>query len=219
MILKAQNIIKEYKQGGRLLRAVDDVSLEIERGEFVCVMGRSGSGKSTLLNILAGLLTPTRGKVQFEGREYTALSDKERSCLRNERLGYIMQGQSVLPSLTVLQNAELPFYLFHRKGSPQKQARELLEKVGILHLADQYPASLSGGEMRRVAIVRALLLCPSLLIADEPTGDLDEETTVEIMGLFASVAKEGTAVLMVTHDTDTTRFGDRVLTMKAGQII
>lgn len=218
MILEVQNIIKEYTQGGRLFRAVDEVSLEIGEGNFVCIVGRSGSGKSTLLNILAGLLTPSSGTVCFEGKEYSTLSERERSFLRNTRLGYIMQGQSVLPNLTVLQNVLLPSTLFKRDENWNEKALVLLDKVGLLPLASQYPANLSGGEMRRVSIARALLSSPRLLIADEPTGDLDEETTREIMELFASAAKEGTAVLMVTHDMSTTRYGERLLTMKAGRI-
>lgn len=217
-VLKAHNIVKEYTQGGKPFRAVNDVSLEIGEGEFTCVVGRSGSGKSTLLNILAGLLTPTSGKIYFEGKDYETLGDNERSFLRNTKLGYIMQGQSVLPNLTVLQNVMLPFTLFKRDGDPYEKVLALLDRVGLLHLASQYPASLSGGEMRRVSIVRALLTSPKLLIADEPTGDLDEETTQEIMELFASVVKEGTAVLMVTHDMNTTRYGERFITMKAGRI-
>ncbi len=218
MILKAQDIVKEYTQGGRPFQAVNHVSLEIREGDFVCIVGRSGSGKSTLLNILAGLLTPSSGTVCFEGEGYSVLSDRERSLLRNTKLGYIMQGQSVLPNLTVLQNVLLPSAFFGRGEDLNEKALALLDKVGLLPLSAQYPANLSGGEMRRVSIVRALLSSPSLLIADEPTGDLDEETTREIMELFASAAKEGTAVLMVTHDMSTTRYGERLLTMKTGKI-
>lgn len=218
MILKAHNIVKEYTRGGKAFRAVNDVSLEIGAAEFVCVVGRSGSGKSTLLNLLAGLLTPTSGKIYFEGNDYETLGDKGRSFLRNTKLGYIMQGQSVLPNLTVLQNVMLPFTLFKRDDDPHKKVLALLDRVGLLHLASQYPPSLSGGEMRRVSIVRALLTSPRLLIADEPTGNLDEETTQEVMELFASFVKEGTAVLMVTHDMNTTRYGERLIAMKAGEM-
>ena len=218
MILQAKNIIKEYVQGGKPFQAVNNVSLEIHQGDFICIVGRSGSGKSTLLNILAGLLTPTSGKIYFEGQDYDALNDYQRSFLRNTKLGYIMQGQSVLPNLTVLQNVMLPSAFFRRKENPYKKALVLLDKVGLLNHASQYPSSLSGGESRLVSIARALLIYPKLVIADEPTGDLDEETTQEIMELFASVAKEGTAVLMVTHDMDAAGYGERLLTMKGGRI-
>jgi putative ABC transport system ATP-binding protein len=218
MILKAQNIIKEYKRGGKPFRAVDDVSLEIREGEFVCITGRSGSGKSTLLNILAGLLAPDSGTVFFDGKSFEAFGDKERSFLRNTKLGYIMQGQSVLPNLTVLQNILLPFTFFQRDCS-QETALALLERTGLLPLATQYPSSLSGGELRRVSIVRALLSSPHLIIADEPTDDLDEETTQQIMELFVSAAKEGAAILMVTHDRNTIRYTGRLLTMQAGKLV
>ncbi|MDR1135988.1 MAG: ABC transporter ATP-binding protein [Clostridiales Family XIII bacterium] len=219
MILEAREIRKEYKRGGTLLQAVDDVSLELTEGEFVCLVGRSGSGKSTLLNILAGLLSPTSGSVSFEGRNYTEMDDEALSLLRNTRLGYIMQGHSVLPNFTVLQNVILPHVLFKRGGEPAERAAELLEDVGIRHLSSQYPHELSGGELRRVAIARALLSAPSLLIADEPTGDLDDETTADIMDLFAGLAEKGTAVLMVTHDTEAASRSHRILTMKAGRIV
>lgn len=218
MILKAYHIIKEYTQGGKVFRAVNDVSLEIGTGEFICIVGRSGSGKSTLLNILAGLLTPTSGKIYFEGNSYETIGDSELSRLRNTKLGYIMQGQSLLPNLTVMQNVMLPFTLFKRKGKFYEKALALLDRVGLLRLASHYPASLSGGEMRRVSIVRALLTAPKLLIADEPTGDLDGETAREIMELFALGVKEGTAILLVTHDKNITCYAQRVLTMKAGRV-
>lgn len=218
MILKAQNIIKEYTRGNKPFRAVDDVSLEIAEGEFISIVGRSGSGKSTLLNILAGLLTPTAGTVSFDGKNYADLGDKERSFLRNTKLGYIMQGQSVLPNLTVLQNVLLPFTFFRKDSGSNQKALELLDRAGLLPLASQYPADLSGGEMRRVSIVRALLASPKLLIADEPTGDLDKATAQEIMELFQSAAKKGTAVLMVTHDISTTHYAGRFFTMKDGKL-
>jgi putative ABC transport system ATP-binding protein len=218
MILKAHNIVKEYTRGDKVFSAVNDVSLEIGTGEFVCLVGRSGSGKSTFLNILAGLLSPTSGKIYFEGNDYETLDDNERSSIRNTKLGYIMQGQSVLPNLTVLQNVMLPVTLFRRTDIPYEKVFVLLERVGLFHLASQYPASLSGGEIRRVAIARALLISPKLLIADEPTGDLDEETVREIMELFASVVKEGAAVLMATHDLNTIGYSGRLITMKAGRI-
>ncbi len=217
MILTARNLVKEYARGGKPFRAVDEVSLGIGKGEFVCIEGRSGSGKSTLLNLLAGILTPTSGEIRFEGKDYGALDDRESSLLRSTKLGYIMQGQSVLPNLTVLQNVLLPF-VFSRRSCGREKALSLLEKAGLLPLAAQYPQDLSGGEMRRVSIVRALLPSPELLIADEPTGDLDAETTEEILDLFRAATKEGTAVLMVTHDRDAARFAGRLLTMQAGRL-
>jgi putative ABC transport system ATP-binding protein len=216
MILEARGVSKEYERGGFPFLAVDDVSLSIGEGELVCIVGRSGSGKSTLLNILAGLLPPTSGSVRFEGQEYGKLSDGELSRLRNTKLGYIMQGHSVLPNFTVLQNVILPHIFFKRGGDPADKALSLLEQVGLRPLAPQYPSSLSGGELRRVSIARALLMSPKLLIADEPTGDLDEETASDVMKLFSTIAKQGTAVLMVTHDSDAAKCADRLHSMKSG---
>lgn len=216
-ILTAREVVKKYMRGGRPFRAVDHASLEIEAGDFICVRGRSGSGKSTLLNILAGILTPTSGEIRFEGKDYGSFDDRESSLLRNTKLGYIMQGQSVLPDLTVLQNVLLPFAFFRRECSRQK-ALDLLERAGLLPLARQYPKNLSGGEMRRVSIVRALLSSPKLLLADEPTGDLDGGTARDVLELFRSAVREGTAVLMVTHDRDTAGYAGRVLTMENGRL-
>ncbi|MDR0357173.1 MAG: ABC transporter ATP-binding protein [Clostridiales Family XIII bacterium] len=218
MMLEALEISKEYKRGDRPFFAVDGVSLSIDKGEFICIVGRSGSGKTTLLNMLTGLLTPDSGKIAFDGVAYDRLGDDELSLLRNTRLGYIMQGRGVLRNFTVLQNTILPRALFKRAEDPEAKAISLLDRVGIRHLADQLPARLSGGELRRVSIARALLSTPDLLIADEPTGDLDEETAAEILSLFRSVAEEGTGVLMVTHDLDATSLADRTLVMQSGRL-
>jgi putative ABC transport system ATP-binding protein len=198
--------------------AVDDASISVERGEFVCIVGRSGSGKSTLLNMLAGLLTPDAGGVAFDGLAYDGMNDDAMSFLRNTRLGYIMQGYSALPNFTALQNVMVPSSLFKRDGDCSRRALELLELVGIRELASQYPSRLSGGELRRVSIARALLASPDLLLADEPTGDLDEETAADVVRLFADVAREGTAVLMVTHDAEAAGRADRRLTMRSGRL-
>ncbi|MDR2178993.1 MAG: ABC transporter ATP-binding protein [Synergistaceae bacterium] len=218
MILEAREVKKRYYRDGLPFYAVDGASLSIGAGEFVCIVGRSGSGKSTFLNILAGLLTPTSGSVGFEGQEYAQLSDGELSRLRNTRLGYIMQGHNVLSNFTVLQNVILPHVFFKRDDDPADRALSLLEQVGLRPLASQYPSSLSGGELHRVSIARALFMSPKLLIADEPTGDLDEETVAEIIELFAAIVKNGTSVLMVTHNSDAANYADRIYTMKSGKL-
>ena len=171
-----------------------------------------------MLNILAGLLTPTSGDVRFEGLEYGKLSDGELSKLRNARMGYIMQGHNVLSNFTVLQNVLLPHGFFKRGDDPTDRAFFLLEQVGLRPLAFQYPSSLSGGELRRVSVARALLMSPKLLIADEPTGDLDEETASEIVKLFSAIVKKGTALLMATHDKEAALYADRLYTMKSGRL-
>ena len=219
MILAARGVKKEYIRAGKPFWALDGVSLSVDEGEFVCIVGRSGSGKSTLLNILAGLLTPTSASVCFEGREYGGMSDRELSEIRRTRLGYIMQGHGVLPNFTVLQNTLIPHVLAGRgDDATTETAMSLLEQVGRAPLAAQYPSSLSGGELRRVAIARALLSSPGLLIADEPTGDLDQETAEEIMRIFDSIAKKGTAVLTVTHDMNFAAYSTRSYRMVSGQL-
>jgi putative ABC transport system ATP-binding protein len=217
-LLELRELTKEYKRGGRAFNAVNRVSLSVEPGDFISVIGRSGSGKTTLLNMGAGLLTPTRGSVFFEGKDIYGLKDKDISFLRNEKIGYVPQGQSLLSNFTVFDNVCIPWFLFRREGDVEGRAFILLEKVGISHLAASYPRELSGGEMRRAAIARALINEPRVLIADEPTGDLDAQTTAEIMRLFKAIAAEGTAVLIVTHELDTLNYGNKTYSMDAGKL-
>jgi putative ABC transport system ATP-binding protein len=217
-LLELKELTKEYKRGGRAFNAVNEVSLSVEPGDFISVIGRSGSGKTTLLNMGAGLLHPTQGTVFFEGKDIYGLRDKEISLLRNEKIGYVPQGQSLLSNFAVFENVCIPWFLFRREGDVEGRAFILLEKVGISHLAASYPKELSGGEMRRAAIARALINEPRLLIADEPTGDLDAQTTAEIMRLFKIIAQEGTAVLIVTHELDTLNYGNKTYSMDAGNL-
>ncbi|MDR2048133.1 MAG: ABC transporter ATP-binding protein [Treponema sp.] len=217
-LLELNNITKEYKRGGRTFNAVNHASLSVEPGDFISIIGRSGSGKTTLLNMSAGLLHPTEGTVFFEGNDIHRLGDREISFLRNEKIGYVPQGQSLLSNFTVFDNVCIPWFLFKREGDVEGRAFILLEKVGISHLAASYPRELSGGEMRRAAIVRALINEPRLLIADEPTSDLDRETTAEVMRLLGRIAGEGTAVLIVTHELDTLDYGNKTCSMDAGNL-
>jgi putative ABC transport system ATP-binding protein len=217
-LLELRELTKEYKRGDKAFNAVNGVTLSVERGDFISITGRSGSGKSTLLNMSAGLLKPTAGTVLFDGQDIFSLTDRSISLLRNERIGYVPQGQSLLSNFTVLENICIPWFLFKHKGEPEERALFLLGKTGISHLAASYPKELSGGEMRRVAIARALINSPALLIADEPTSDLDAETTAEIMRLLSAIAKEGTAVLIVTHELDTLSYGNKVYSMNEGNL-
>ncbi|MDR0629548.1 MAG: ABC transporter ATP-binding protein [Treponema sp.] len=214
-----KELTKEYKRGKQPFNAVNHVSLSVEPGDFISIIGRSGSGKSTLLNMGAGLLHPTGGTVFFEERDIYGLNDKEISFLRNEQIGYVPQGQSLLSNFTVFDNVCIPWFLFKREGDVEGRAFTLLEKVGISHLAASYPKELSGGEMRRTALARALINKPQLLIADEPTSDLDVETTAEIMELFSRIAQKGTAVLIVTHELDTLNYGNKTYLMDAGNLL
>lgn len=218
MLLEIKGLSKEYQRRGKVFWAVNSVDLSIGQGDFVNIIGRSGSGKSTLLNMAAGLLMPTSGSIRLNGTELYALKDKDISELRNTRLGYIPQGLGTLSTLTVFDNVRLPYFLSRRQGDASGRASFLLDEVGISALADMLPSQLSGGELRRVLIARALMNEPDILIADEPTSDLDIETTREIMELFARINKNGTTILIVTHELDTLEFGNRVLTMASGQL-
>lgn len=218
VLLELQELTKEYRRGGRAFNAVNHASLSVAPGDFISIIGRSGSGKSTLLNMSAGLIKPTQGTVFFDGKDIYQLNDKAISLFRNEKIGYVPQGQSLLSNFTVLENVCIPWFLFKREGEPVEYALALLEKTGISHLAASYPKELSGGEMRRVAIARSLMNNPPLLIADEPTSDLDAETTVEIMKLLSVIAREGTAVLIVTHELDTLSYGNKTYSMNGGNL-
>lgn len=216
MLLEVRDLIKKYGKRASSYIAVNGVNLSVSDNDFISIIGRSGSGKSTLLNLIAGLLNPTSGSVEMDGHIISSLNDKKMSLYRNSKIGYVPQGQSVLGNLTVLDNVRLPFYFFQRKGDVEKKALSLLEQVGIPHLANSYPKQLSGGELRRVSIARALINEPALLIADEPTGDLDTQTTMEIMELFRRISQNGTAILMVTHELDTVSYGNRTFVMDSG---
>ena len=216
MKLEVKDIKKDYKRGDRTFSAVKDVNLTVGSGDFISIAGHSGSGKSTLLNLIAGLLVPTSGEILIDGENAANASDEKASKLRNTLIAHVPQGQSLLSNLTVFDNVRLPFYLSNRDGDPSDEVKKLLEDLGIGHLSDSYPSSLSGGGARRVAIARALINKPSLLLADEPTSDLDSENTDEIISLFKRIAKEGTAVIMVTHDLRTVKAADRSYTMENG---
>jgi putative ABC transport system ATP-binding protein len=217
-LLELRELTKEYERGGSVFAAVDHVNLSLAPKDFISIIGRSGSGKSTLLNMTAGLLKPTSGGVFLEDRDIASLNDREISFVRNAKLGYIPQGQSALANLTVFDNVALPFHLFKREGDIAAKVSGLLEQLGIARLAAAYPKQLSGGELRRLSIARALVNDPAVLVADEPTGDLDPQTTAGIMELFTRIAASGTAVLLVTHDLDATRCGNRVYTMDCGKL-
>jgi putative ABC transport system ATP-binding protein len=217
-ILSAYGIKKRYIRGDVPFFAVDNVSLSIEAGEFIGITGRSGSGKSTFMNILAGLITPDAGGLDFEGISYAGMGDKELSALRRGKLGYIMQGLSVLPNFTVYENIILPAWLNGGEKHSLKDVLRVMKKLEIAHLKKQYPSQLSGGELRRISIARALLPAPKLLIADEPTSDLDEETAACIVNILSDIARGGSAVLMVTHDKDAAAKCNRQYVMKSGKL-
>ena len=198
--------------------AVNPTDFVLEPGKITEIIGRSGSGKTTFLNILAGLLSPSEGTVYFDDTDIYSLDDKALSSLRNQYFGVIPQGQTGLDSLTVLENVKLPYAIYHKDGAVDDYALGLLERVDIAHLAEAYPSELSGGEIRRLAIARALVMKPAVIFADEPTGDLDDENTEVVLKLFREIADEGTAVLMVTHEAEAKRYADGIFRMNQGTL-
>ena len=218
MLVSACRLCREYARGEQRFMAVDNASLNMAPGEFVCVMGRSGSGKTTLLGLLAGLISPTSGSVSLAGEDIGGLDDAGMSQLRNNFMGYVPQGSGLLPNLTALDNCRLPWFLGKRRGHCAAKAWELLDNMGVGHLAHSYPAAMSGGELRRVVIARAMINAPRLIMADEPTSDLDVRTTAEIMDLLLKLNRQGTALLIVTHDSELSRYAARTLHMEGGKL-
>jgi ABC-type lipoprotein export system ATPase subunit len=220
MLLNVKNLRKDYYRGQQTFSAVNNVSFSMKKNDFICIMGKSGSGKTTLLNMIAGLLTPTQGKITVNETNLFELNDQQVSAFRNQHIGYIPQGCSLLPNLTALDNIRLPFYLTKRSNDNSlSYAQSLLKKAKISYLQDAYPANMSGGEMRRVAILRALICRPQIIIADEPTSDLDDESSADIMQLLTEINQQGTALLIVTHDNDVASYSQTILKMSAGKFI
>ncbi len=219
MEVVAKQITKQFKRKrsqSNLFTAVQPSDLELSAGVLTVVQGKSGSGKSTFLNMMAGILTPTKGSVEYDGEDIYAKSDEELSQFRNEHIGYIPQGRSAVATLTVLENVMLPLLLFGERD--EKKAMDLLERFAIADLRDMKMQKLSGGELRRLAIARALIRDPEVLFADEPTGDLDDENTRLVFGALKEIAQSGTAVLAVTHEEDARVYADLVYTMESGTL-
>ncbi|EHY31544.1 MAG: ABC transporter ATP-binding protein [Sutterella parvirubra] len=215
-LIDVKRVGKRYERGGRPFWAVKGATLTVSEGEFVTLLGRSGSGKSTLLNMVVGLLAPTEGTVTLCGQALAGMSDEAASALRNRAVGFVPQGAGVLSTLTVLDNVRLPAYLSAGVREEEGRALELLEAVGLKELANQYPSALSGGELRRVAIARALMNRPKVIVADEPTSSLDADNAAMVVDIFKKLARGGTGVLMVTHDTSSIEQSDRLFDMVGG---
>ena len=221
MIIEATGLTKEFARargGKRLFTAVHPLDIGLEERQLTVVSGHSGSGKSTLVNMLAGILTPTAGHVRLDGTDLYSLRDEELSRLRNERIGLVPQGHTALRSLSVLENVLLPSVLYGGADLPRSRAEELLETVGLSDLAEAKPQELSGGELRRMAIARGLLMEPSIVLADEPTAGLDSANTGVVLRLLREAADRGAAVLIVTHEPEADRFADRSLSMEEGRL-
>jgi putative ABC transport system ATP-binding protein len=218
-MIQLKNTGKKYQQGSREVHALRDVSLTIKKGEFLSIMGPSGSGKSTLLNLIGGLDQPSSGEIFIDGKPLHGISDDELTLMRRRRVGFIFQFFNLLPILTAVENVSLPLLL---EGIPfskiEPKAIELLKQVGLGARTTHRPEQLSGGEMQRVAIARALVTNPAVLLADEPTGNLDSHTSEEIFMLLKSLNEQGQTIVMVTHDPKAAAYGSRIITLKDGAL-
>jgi putative ABC transport system ATP-binding protein len=205
--------------GDEEIHALRGVSISIERGEYVAIMGPSGSGKSTLMNLIGCLDTPTKGSYLLNEKEVAAMNDDELARIRNEEIGFVFQTFNLLPRATALHNVELPLvYAGVSSKVRQERAKQALEKVELMSRASHRPNELSGGQRQRVAIARALVNNPSILLADEPTGNLDSKTGAEIMGVFARLHEAGNTIIVVTHEADIAAFAHRVVSIRDGQV-
>jgi putative ABC transport system ATP-binding protein len=218
MIIRTENLVKTYEMGASVVRALDGVSISIDRGEMVAVMGASGCGKTTLMNILGCLDRPNSGKYFLTGDDVSRLPKDRLAEIRNRRVGFVFQFFNLIPRVTAQENVELPL-LYAGVSDSRKRAEEALEIVGLADRMHHDPNQLSGGERQRVAIARALVTNPSILLADEPTGNLDSKTSVEILDIFENLNKQGLTILVVTHDPEVAVRCKRELRMKDGKII
>lgn len=219
-ILDLRQVEKVYGEKENQVRALRGVSLQVGEGEFIAIVGTSGSGKSTLLNLIGGLDSPTEGSISVKGREISSLSRKELTIFRRRNIGFVFQNYSLMPVLNVYDNVALPVTFDRGKHLNRRYIEELLRELGIWDKRKKYPHELSGGQQQRVAIARALVNKPALLLCDEPTGNLDSATTVEVMGLLkASCRKYGQTILMVTHNEAIAQTCDRIIHIEDGQIV
>src|SRR2546426_4349649 len=218
-IIEIDDVHKYYDLGETRVHALRGVSLQIERGEFVAIMGASGSGKSTFMNILGCLDKPTSGRYLLEGIEASSLSKKELAAIRNRKIGFVFQGFNLLSRTTALENVELPTLYAHiSKEESRKRAQDALTLVGLGDRTMHFPSQLSGGQQQRVAIARALVNRPAILLADEPTGNLDSRTAVEIMEVFQKLNDDGLTIVLVTHESDIAQFAKRRIQFRDGKI-
>lgn len=219
-LIEVKNLMKIYNPGENEVRALNDVSLSISRGEFVAIIGQSGSGKSTFMNMLGCLDVPTSGSYYLNGKDVAGLSDDELSEIRNREIGFIFQGFNLIPNLTALENVELPL-IYRNVPGPKRHEMSIrsLKKVGLEYRMDHKPSEMSGGQQQRVAIARALAAAPPLILADEPTGNLDSASSKEIMQILTELHEEGRTVILITHDNQIAESAKRVIRVMDGKIV
>jgi putative ABC transport system ATP-binding protein len=218
-IIHLESIVKNYKVGTQIVRALRSVSIDIYKGEYVAIMGASGSGKSTLMNVIGCLDTPTSGKYILNGKDASRLTDDQLAEIRNSEIGFVFQVFNLLPRNSALENVMLPLvYSGIRKNERKRRAEETLKDVGLEDRMEHKPNELSGGQRQRVAIARALVNKPALLLADEPTGNLDSKISEEIMKLFADIHNKGNTLVMVTHEEDIAMHAHRIIRLKDGEV-
>lgn len=218
-MIELRHVCKTYGQRGARVVALEDVNISVERGGFLAIMGPSGSGKSTLMNIIGCLDDQTSGTYRLNGREIVSLNADQKAMMRNKTIGFVFQSFFLLPRLSAFENIELP--MLYGGVPPRQRARrvqELLELVGLTARASHLPSQLSGGQCQRVAIARAMANCPNLLLADEPTGNLDSKTSIEIMELFSQCNAQGTTVVLITHEPEIAKFAQDVVYLRDGRI-
>jgi putative ABC transport system ATP-binding protein len=220
-VIRVEGVTKVYQMGRNAVHALRGISLTVQRGEMIAIMGHSGSGKSTLMNVLGCLDTPTSGTYDLDGVRVNGLSKNELADLRNQKLGFVFQGFNLLARTSALENVELPM-LYDRSGrrrDTRAMAQKSLERVGLGERLDHHPSELSGGQQQRVAIARALVTEPTVVLADEPTGNLDSRTSVEIMALFQELNEQGITILVVTHEPDVACYAKRIVEVRDGHIL
>jgi putative ABC transport system ATP-binding protein len=219
LVIEIEGVTKLYQMGEETIHALRGVSLKIHRNEYLAIMGPSGSGKSTLMNMLGCLDTPTAGRYEFSRKDVASMGDDELAAIRNQEIGFVFQTFNLLPRSTALQNVELPLiYAGLPREERQERARRALENVGLGHRMDHKPNELSGGQRQRVAVARALVNKPSIILADEPTGNLDSRTGEEIMALFEELYAQGNTLIVVTHEEDIARHARRIVRLRDGLI-
>ena len=221
-VIRVEDLVKVYRMGDVEVRALNGVSLAVRSGEFVAVMGSSGSGKSTFMNIVGCLDRPTSGRYLLDGHDVSELSRDERAEIRNAKIGFVFQSFNLLSRTSALENVELPLLYArdpHASDSREEKARRCLEMVGLAGREDHYPNQLSGGQQQRVAIARSMINDPAIVLADEPTGNLDSRTSEDVMGVFQALNRTGKTIVLITHEPDIAQFARRVVVFKDGQVL